>query len=61
MSSASTLNAKVKPSFLSVYRTPAYNKTLGGNPNSQHLVNKAVSIKFEGIPPKKVAAAVKKV
>ena len=35
----------------SAYRTPAYNKKVGGVPASQHLSCSAVDIRIVGIPP----------
>lgn len=35
----------------SAYRTPAYNKKVGGVPASQHLSCSAVDIKIMGVPP----------
>lgn len=31
-------------------RCPAYNKKVGGSPNSQHLVGRAADISIEGVP-----------
>ena len=39
----------------SAYRTPAYNKKVGGAAYSQHLYGKAADFTVEGIPPKEVA------
>ena len=33
----------------SAYRPPAYNKSIGGSPKSQHLVAKAADIKVDGM------------
>ena len=42
------------------YRHPAYNKRIGGSPNSQHLLAKAADIRIAGYTPKQVAAIVEK-
>lgn len=39
----------------SAYRTPIYNKKVGGTTYSQHLYGKAADIKVKGIAPDKVA------
>ena len=56
---ATILKVKVKP-FVLVYKSPAYNRVMRGRSRSQHLVNKAVRVVFEGVPPKKVAALARK-
>jgi uncharacterized protein YcbK (DUF882 family) len=38
------------------YRTPEYNKKVGGSPNSQHLLGKAADISVAGMTPKQLAA-----
>lgn len=40
----------------SAYRTPAYNKKVGGATNSQHMQGIAADIKINGVAPKKIAA-----
>lgn len=40
--------------ILSSYRSPAYNKTVGGVPDSQHLQFRALDIAFDGVSPKQV-------
>ncbi|MCI8283811.1 MAG: DUF882 domain-containing protein [Firmicutes bacterium] len=40
----------------SAYRTPAYNKKIGGVPKSQHVKGKACDIRVRNVPPKAVAA-----
>jgi zinc D-Ala-D-Ala carboxypeptidase len=52
-----TLRDKVKKpiEIVSAYRTPEYNKKIGGAPKSQHVEGKAVDIKIKGITPKEVA------
>lgn len=40
------------------YRTPAYNKKIGGVPNSQHLQAKAADIVVKSKTPKQLAAAI---
>ena len=40
--------------ILSSYRAPAYNKTVGGAPLSQHLEFKALDITIDGISPQLV-------
>lgn len=39
----------------SAYRTPEYNKKVGGSPNSQHLLGKAADIRVNGLTPKQLA------
>ena len=43
------------------YRSPAYNKKVGGSPNSQHVLAKAADIVVKGKTPKQVAEAAEKV
>lgn len=38
----------------SAYRTPAYNKKVGGAQESQHVLGKAADIKIDGIEPKRI-------
>jgi len=52
------LNAEMKP-FTSVYRSPVYNRAVGGKSGSQHLVNKAVDVQFYGVAPRDVARVAK--
>ena len=40
----------------SAYRTPEYNKKVGGASNSQHIKGTACDITVDGVPPKAVAA-----
>lgn len=42
------------------YRSPAYNKKVGGKPLSQHPKGKAGDIQVEGMTPKQVAAEIEK-
>lgn len=44
----------------SAYRTPTYNKKVGGVNNSQHLYGRAADIKVTGVKPKDVAAYAEK-
>jgi zinc D-Ala-D-Ala carboxypeptidase len=37
------------------YRTPEYNKKVGGTSNSQHVLGKAVDVVVKGIPPSEIA------
>ena len=37
------------------YRTPAYNKKVGGKPHSQHTCGTAADLSIPGVPPQKVA------
>lgn len=39
----------------SAYRTPEYNKKVGGSPNSQHVLGKAADIRVNGLTPKQLA------
>jgi uncharacterized protein YcbK (DUF882 family) len=52
-----TLRTKVnKPiQILSGYRTPEYNKKVGGAPKSQHVEGKAADIRISGMTPKNIA------
>ncbi len=45
---ASRLGARPKP-LVSVYRSPTYNRAVRGRSKSQHLVNKAVDVQFNGV------------
>lgn len=38
----------------SAYRTPAYNKKVGGAQESQHVLGKAADIHIDGIEPKRI-------
>ena len=49
----SHFNARVI--ITSAYRTPVYNKKMGGATHSQHLYGKAADFTVEGIAPKEVA------
>lgn len=49
---------KVPVTINSGYRTPPYNKSVGGATYSQHLYGTAADIKVKGIAPKTVAAFV---
>lgn len=42
------------------YRSPAYNRKVGGAKNSQHLEGKAADIRIEGKKPVQVKAAIEK-
>jgi uncharacterized protein YcbK (DUF882 family) len=42
------------------YRTPAYNKKIGGAPNSQHKKAKAADITAKSFTPKQLAARIEK-
>jgi zinc D-Ala-D-Ala carboxypeptidase len=44
---------------VSGYRTPEYNKLIGGAPKSQHMQGKAADIKVTGVSPYEVAKAAK--
>ena len=45
-----------QPTYInSAYRTPVYNKKVGGSAYSQHLYGKAMDIVVEGVPPSMVA------
>jgi uncharacterized protein YcbK (DUF882 family) len=41
-------------SILSSYRSPDYNKTVGGVPLSEHMEFKALDIAFDGVSPQRV-------
>jgi uncharacterized protein YcbK (DUF882 family) len=47
--------------IVSAYRTPEYNKKVGGAPKSQHVEGKAADIKVKGMTPLQVAMAAEKV
>lgn len=42
------------------YRTVKYNKSIGGAPNSQHLLSKAADITVKSKTPKQLAAIIEK-
>jgi uncharacterized protein YcbK (DUF882 family) len=42
------------------YRSPAYNKKIGGSTNSQHMQGTAADITIAGLTPKQVAALAEK-
>lgn len=42
----------------SAYRSPVYNRSVGGAVNSQHLSGKAADVVMDGIPPNEVADAI---
>lgn len=44
----------------SAYRTPAYNKKVGGAPNSQHPLGKAADLRVESLTPRGLAAVIEK-
>lgn len=44
----------------SAYRHKAYNKKIGGAPNSQHILAKAADITAKSFTPKKLAAVVER-
>jgi uncharacterized protein YcbK (DUF882 family) len=39
--------------IMSAYRTAEHNKAVGGSPNSQHLLGRAVDIQIRNVPPAK--------
>ena len=47
---------KVPVTINSAYRTPAYNKKVGGVTASQHIRGTAADITVRGVPPEKVCA-----
>ncbi len=54
----SELNAPI--SITSGYRTPAYNKKIGGAKYSEHCLAKAADIKVKGYTPKQVAETIER-
>jgi uncharacterized protein YcbK (DUF882 family) len=44
----------------SAYRTPAYNKKVGGKPASKHMIAQAADITSKNYTPKKLAAVIEK-
>lgn len=42
----------------SAYRSPVYNRSVGGAVNSQHLSGKAADVVMDGIPPSEVSDAI---
>lgn len=45
---------------ISAYRSPAYNKKIGGAPKSQHMSASAADIKINGMSPAEVAATIER-
>ena len=45
--------------IVSGYRTPDYNKSIGGHENSQHMFGKAADISVKGVPSSKVRSEIK--
>ena len=56
---SSRMRARPKP-FTSVYRSPTYNRAVRGRSGSQHLVNRAVDIQFNGVSAGTVSAVARK-
>ncbi len=56
---SSRMRARPKP-FTSVYRSPTYNRAVRGRSQSQHLVNRAVDIQFNGVSAYTVSAVARK-
>ena len=44
----------------SAYRTPAYNKKVGGKPESQHMIGKAADITCKSKSPKQLKAIIER-
>ncbi len=42
------------------YRTPSYNKKVGGKPKSQHMLAKAADLTAKSYTPKKLASVIEK-
>lgn len=56
---ASRMRALPKP-LVSVYRSPTYNRAVRGRSQSQHLVNTAVDVQFNGVSAYTVSAVARK-
>ena len=52
---ASELGKPVRE-ILSAYRSPRYNRAVGGKSRSLHMQNQAVDVKFHGVSPRYVAS-----
>jgi len=50
----------IPKTFISVYRSPSYNRAVRGRSKSQHLANTAVDIKFNGVSAYTVSAVARK-
>lgn len=53
-------NLPITLSINSGYRTPSYNKKVGGKPKSQHLLAKAADITCKWETPKQIAARIER-
>lgn len=47
--------------FLSIYRSPRYNRAVRGRSHSQHLENRAVDVRFKGVSPYTVAKVARRI